>query len=303
MKKSLSLLIFVAFLLAACTLGSEGETARQTQPGSDLPAASQTSALPPDVDSDSTGSTPPTHPIQIRLVEGEAEFYNQESGETFYPRGVNYIQLVDSGAGYLENRVFEVGRYDPAAFSAEMARLANRGYNTVRLFIDTCSTGTGCITDYTTGRLNGAYLDNLVSAMAIARENGIFLLLTSNDLPTEGDYWKFSNQRANDDPQMEGYRNAHILTEDGRESAVLYWTDLMAGLTEREADFDAVLGWSLLNEQWLFGGQPPLSLNEGVIETGNGKSYDMADPYQKRAMVTENLLLYIEEVGGRHPQL
>jgi hypothetical protein len=164
--------------------------------------------------------------------------------------------------------------------------------------MDTCSSGTGCIIDHKTGRLNSAYLDNLVDAMLVAKEEGVFLLLTSNDLPTEGDYWPMSNSQADSDPLFEGYRNAHILTQPGRESAETYWTDLMSGLVERRASFDAVLGWSLLNEQWLFGDQPPLNMNEGVIETGNGESYDLSDPAQKRAMVADNLLLYIDQVGA-----
>jgi hypothetical protein len=240
----------------------------------------------------------PAHIIQVRVVDGLGEFYDVRTGETFYPRGVNYIKIVDTGEGYLENRVFDVGGYDHDRFAADMEALASRGYNTVRLFIDTCSSDYGCITDPQTGRLNSTYLENLADAMSAAKEAGIFLLLTSNDLPTKGVYWSMSNRQADSDSHFAGYRNAHILTQAGRESAVTYWTDLMTGLLEQRAQFDAVLGWSLFNEQWLFGDQPPLNMNEGILETGNGLSYDLSDPDQKRAMVAENLLLYITEVGA-----
>ena len=39
-------------------------------------------------------------------------------------------------------------------------------------------------------------------------------------------------------------------------------------------------------------------MNEGILETGNGLSYDLSDPVQKQAMVADNLLLYITEVGA-----
>ena len=130
--------------------------------------------------------------------------------------------------------------------------------------------------------------------MQIARQQGLFLLLTSNDLPGQGGYWELSNQGASS--QFEGYRNAHILTEPGVDSARRYWGDLLTGLAEHGAPFDAVLGWQLLNEQWLFEDQPPLSLDSGVVTTANGQSYDLADPAQKRRMVSENLIHYIGAV-------
>ena len=34
-----------------------------------------------------------THRIGIRLVEGEAEFYDRQTGEKFVPRGYNYVRL------------------------------------------------------------------------------------------------------------------------------------------------------------------------------------------------------------------
>ena len=94
----------------------------------------------------------PAHVIQVRVIDGVGEFYDVRTGETFHPRGVNYIKIVDTGEGYLENRVFEVGGYDHDTFAADMEALASRGYNTVRLFIDTCSSDFDCITDPQTGR-------------------------------------------------------------------------------------------------------------------------------------------------------
>src|SRR5690606_16652982 len=51
----------------------------------------------------------------------------------------------------------------------------------------------------------------------------------------------------------------------------------------------------LVNEQWMFADQPPLSLTEGLVETFAG-TYDMSDPEQKRRMVAEGLVAYITEV-------
>ena len=74
-----------------------------------------------------------------------------------------------------------------------------------------------------------------------------------------------------------------------------YWRDLLTRLVERNAAFDAVLSWQLLNEQWMFIDQPPLSLTEGMVKTTTG-SYDMADPDQKTQMVSDGLVYYIAQM-------
>ncbi|MCA9986958.1 MAG: discoidin domain-containing protein, partial [Anaerolineales bacterium] len=74
-----------------------------------------------------------------------------------------------------------------------------------------------------------------------------------------------------------------------------YWRDLLQGLQARQAALEMVFGWQLVNEQWLFQDQPPLSLSEGVVESTTGR-YDMSDPAQKQALVADGLVHYIAEV-------
>ncbi len=235
----------------------------------------------------------PEHRIAIRTVDGRAEFYDRQTGERFIPRGVNYQVRVSSQAG-LEDRVFAVGVFDRAQLQQDFALLRARGFNTVRMFIDHCSLGSACIGRQGGSGLNPAYLDNLAAAMEVANEEGLTLLLTSNDLPAQGGYWEISNRGAG--PSFAGYRNAHYLTEPGVEAAQRYWDDLLRGLRERQAPLDAVFAWSLLNEQWFFADQPPLSLESGEIITANGVSYDLGDPEQKRRMLADGVRFYIEQV-------
>jgi hypothetical protein len=70
---------------------------------------------------------------------------------------------------------------------------------------------------------------------------------------------------------------------------------LLSGLVERNAAFDAILGWQLVNEQWMFREQAPLSLTSGMVETTTG-TYDMSDPNQKTQMVSDGLVYYIAEI-------
>jgi hypothetical protein len=217
-------------------------------------------------------------------------FFNAYNGGIFVPRGVNHIEITRYG-----DCALAVGQYDSAKINAMFAQLAGYGYNTVRMFLDTCKDpvsglGSG------SGGLNTAVLDNIVDLMHSAKEHGIYLLLTSNDLPDNGGYWAI-----NDEGFVEGvfgpYRNTHYLTTAGVRSATEYWDDLMSGLEQREAPFDVLLGWQLLNEQWYFNNEPPFSLTAGTVTTANGQTYDMSDIEQKRAMANDGIIYWIEQVS------
>jgi hypothetical protein len=282
-------------VLAACNYRPASPTPgpAPSVPASPTSAVAPTTA-PSSVPTDSAW-TPPPHRIQIRTsADGRAEFYDVDSGMPFTMRGANEIDLVKVGV-YFQDRLFSTSVWDSEAFRADMRASASRGYNTARIFFDSCNSGPTCIANPNGPGLVGAYLDNMVEGMRIAKEEGIYLQLTSNDIPDHGGYGDMANREASD--TMAGYRNAHMLTASGHEAAHRYWTDLMAGLAERHAPFDAVLGWELLNEQWLFSLQPPLSLSSGMVEaTAVGRSYDMADAAQKRQMVADSVLAYIQDL-------
>jgi len=233
----------------------------------------------------------PLHHIGVRAATGQGEFYDVRTGRSFVPRGVNY-HFVPAGAGYT-NRLLAVGTYDPARTRTDFGILASFGYNTVRVFFDQCNAGPTCIGDADNVGLNPAYLDNIADLLAAAREQGIYVLLTSNDLPDQGGYAEEANAEAG--PLFAGYRNSYYLTPGAVNATRRYWRDLLTGLTERRAATEMVLGWQLLNEQWLFAGQPPLSLSSGLVTTTTG-TYDMAAAGQKARMVSEGLIFYIAQV-------
>ena len=238
---------------------------------------------------------PPAHVIGVRQGVDGAELFDRRTGDRFVIRGVNYTRRVSSEAG-LENRVFAVGVWDPVQFDADLAALAEPGYNTVRLWLDSCSRGPDCLTPEGTIGLNGAYLDNIAEGIEIAKARGMLLLLTSNDIPDGGGYGSQANSGSGG--QFAGYRNAHFLSGPGVAAATRYWHDILTGLLERGAPTDAVLAWELVNEQWVFEDQPPLSLRSGSVTTANGESYDMASETARRQMVADNVTFYIEQVAG-----
>ena len=236
-----------------------------------------------------SGAPPLEHRIGVRVVEGRGEFFDRMTEETFVVRGVNYVFL-ERSEGIWVNEPFDTLGYDPDLTRADFRRIADAGFTTVRMFFDHCGDPPGCITRPDRPGVDPAYLENVVDVMNAAAETGLFLLLTSNDIPDLGGYGEAANRQAGE--QFAGYRNAHYLTAAGHEAAAAYWSDFMGGLVDRGARLDHVLGWSLLNEQWLFGQQVPLSLFSGLVVAADGETYDMADPDQKTAMVANNLNRY-----------
>jgi hypothetical protein len=186
--------------------------------------------------------TPPAHWITVE----NGQFIDRRTGEVFVPRGVNYFNLVPLPGGWYEDRFFSPAVFDGDRIAADFATLAASGYNTVRLFLDSCGSGPDCVGG--TG-LNEAYLDVIAEVIAMAAEQDLVLLLTSNDLSDQGGYWALVDSATSED--FPGYRNSHVLTPQGHQATARYWDDLLSGLVQRRARFEAVLGWSLLNEQWL----------------------------------------------------
>ncbi len=295
-----STLLTLLLLLAAtgCSFPLPGALSPTTQPTATAAAAIQATAAPAPTAPPAPSPTPtiqiPTeHPIQIRLTSGRAEFYDTRTNESFVPRGANYFWIIPAGGG-LEDRFFEVGTFDPERVAADFDLLRRNGYNTVRIFLDSCSSGSNCAGRTNGPGLNPAYLDNIAAAMHLAQEAGIFLLLTSNDLPAQGGYWAMVDAAVNE--QFGPYRNAHYLTPAGVEAGRVYWRDLMSGLAARAAPFESVLGWSLLNEQWYFYTDPPFSLSSGLVTTANGETYDLSDPAEHRRMAVDSMVHYIEQL-------
>jgi preprotein translocase subunit Sec61beta len=288
-------------MLLACSVavpGAPTPTANTPIANTPLPTLTATpTALPPTKAPTASPQPSPTwapseHVIGVRTVDGVAEFYHRLSGDRWAPRGVNYV-FVSVAEGRYTTELLKVGVYDPARTRADFTQLAGLGYNTVRVFLDHCGQGPGCIGAPDNNGLNPSYLDNLADMLAAAHEAGVFVLFASNDLPDQGGYSEEANSAAGD--TFAGYRNAYYLTPAAVRATRRYWRDLLSGLRERRAAFDAVLGWELVNEQWMFIDQPPLSLGTGMVETTTG-FFDMSDPEQKRRMVSEGLIYYSDQV-------
>ena len=244
-----------------------------------------------------TVSPPVEHRIGVRAVNGDAEFYDRVTGEKFYPRGaalwrweqwppdVDYISVIDT--------IFntQYGRLDSAL--AQLPIMHEDGFNVVRLWFNACWGGAqGCL-DLPQGGLNRGFLENMKRFMEVAKQNGIYIILTMDALPDSRQYQSLL------DPYRNQYTdfNLEYMTLGGVEAQSNYQRDLIRGLMEVGAPMDVILAYQIKEEAYFEENQPPFNTSTGTIKPANGKTYDLADPIQRRAAMEESWLYYIEKVS------
>ena len=244
-----------------------------------------------------TGTAVPTQPpfshrIGVRLVNGAGEFYDKVSGQKFVPRGNNYIRLArqrtTSGETIQFHSTFNVGLYEPARAEAALQRMHADGYNIVRVFLNGCC-AQGSLGD-PAGGLSQAYIHNLVDFLHKAWANDLFVLVSTDGPPAVGGYTEILDTTWSED--FAG-NSASFLRTGGLRAEAKFWYDLSRALIIQGAPLDALFAYQLRNELFFESNLPPLSLPSGIVQTANGKSYDMASAEDKQRMMDEGLIYWI----------
>jgi hypothetical protein len=236
------------------------------------------------------------HRIGVHERNGFGELWDRTTGASFVPRGSNYIRLapqVDTfGRRQVYHSTFIVGEYDATRAEAALARMASSGYNVVRVFLNnTCAQG--CSANMRTGEISSAYVANVADFLRRARSHGIFVMLTAEWLPGGAAY----------DAIGAGIRrdwfddvNIVFLSPQGVQMSVLFWQELIRELIRQRAPLDAVFAYSLWNEAVVWSARPPFTLSSGRVTTANGQSYDMASTVDRKRMIDDAFVYYIDQV-------
>lgn len=284
--------LVAATLVAACAAPLPTQVPVTTQPA---PSATDqpSTAPPPSTGPTATGqpATPspavePTgsgfgqHRVGVRVVDGAGEFYDRLTGERFVPRGVNVIRLAGG-----HHSTLDPASYDRARLDATFAQMAADGYNTARIFINHAASGIGG----DGGGLSPAYMDNVADALRLADAHGMVLMFTQDWLPDSPAYGFAS------DPGIEDVNSLYLST-GGVEASARFFRDFARGLVERDAPLQALLAYELRNELYFTTSYPPFSLSAGSVRTANGVSYDMSSAVERRRMLEENLVAWVDRM-------
>ena len=256
------------------------------------PSPTQTRSAPAE-----TTRRVPEHRIGVRVVAGQPEFYDKETGRRFTPIGANFVQFGREN-DYIVDRLFVPGKYNPGFVDEQFRLMQSLGYTVMRISLDICKQD--CI-GAKGGGLRADYLDNVVDLLVRAKAHGLFVIVAANDLPLDAGY--VPKVEATCCTTFDGYINSHYLSPVGVQQWTQYWKDLVQAFIDRDAPFDAILAYQIRGELFLIPDQPPLSLNSGKVTTANGKTYDLANPTQKNAMIHENVAYWVNTVSAAIHQL
>jgi len=245
--------------------------------------------------------TPPVapsleHQIAVHDVGGYREFYDRTTGARYTPRGNNYIRLapqIDTfGRRQVYHSTFIVGEYDATRAEAALSRMQRSGYNVVRVFLNnTCAQG--CSSNMRTGEISPSYVANLVDFLRRAKKHDVLVMLTAEWLGAGAKY----------DAIAAGIRrdwfdnvNLVFLSPQGVQMSTLFWQGLIGELVRQRAPLDAIFAYSLWNEAAVTAASPPFTLASGRVTTANGQSYDMASSVERKRMIDDAFVFYIDQV-------
>ncbi|GAC1653443.1 MAG: hypothetical protein NVS4B3_16540 [Gemmatimonadaceae bacterium] len=232
--------------------------------------------------------------VGVRTVAGRGEFFDRLSRQPFVPRGSSYVRLAqlvnfDRSTTFYHS-LFNVGVYDAGRAARALAQMEALKYNVVRVFIQGQTIGS--LSERPSG-LSSAYIANLADFIRRAQSHGVTVMITGGWLPETKPYWDLLVAQYG--PTFQG-SNLLILSPGGLEAARQFWPDLMRALVQHRAPLDNVFAYELQNEYLIETNLPPYSLRAGLVTTGNGRTYDMADPAAKKKMVEENVTNYSDQV-------
>ncbi|NOY57224.1 MAG: hypothetical protein GXP34_14755 [Actinobacteria bacterium] len=285
-----------AMILAACTGRAATTTTTATVPAT-TSASQPTTTVPttttsgPSTTTTTTMAPPAEHRIQARVVDGKGEFYDTATGERFVPRGMNYNRFLTARDGSTVDLLLSTNAYDPATVDEDLAAMRSMGFNVVRVMLETCGVHiNGCITG-ADGRLNPAYMDNVVDFLRRVKAHDMFVMVSSNTLPDDG-YWINATARLANETFASA--NNEFLNPKAVPIYVDYWRSVVQALVDRAAPLDVIWGYELRQEHYFHLDYAPLSLDEGLITTANGETYDMASRDDKNRMVDEGLTYWAD---------
>lgn len=235
------------------------------------------------------------HHIGVRTIDGDGEFYHVQTGETFVPGGYNYIRLELQNTPLNEphygHATFLVGKYDRDKADKHLGKMVQDGFNVVRCFISTeCKER--CLGN-PEGGLNIAFMENVADFLELAEKHQIYVIFTLDVVPQTGGYVEMVYQ--DHGPLTDGY-NLLYLTNGGLAASKLFWQDFVRALIELEAATEFILAYELCNELFFEKNFPPFSLNSGSYKAVNGKTYDLASDADKRNMLEENMIYWVDEI-------
>ncbi len=241
--------------------------------------------------------------IAIMPAADGAAFTIKGSGQPLLIKGFNYVRLRGGDHATFEAATkAHTAYYDPQQAEAMFAALEADGFNTVRVFIigraPTINPGIAGEVEETHG-IYAPYMENVLDFLRRAQRHHSYVLLAFGDGEVPANrYYQSMLDKAHPG------RNGIYFTQAGINAKVAYVGDVLNYIKARELGLlKALLGIECQNELLVNSGEWPFTVTQGRLTMPNGKTYDMADSNQRRALMNEGLKYYHEAVVRRVKQI
>ncbi len=230
---------------------------------------------------------------RIRIVTnaGGAYFTARPDGAPLLLKGFNYVRLRQGDHATFDAATrTTAANYDPARAESMLGALQSNGFNGVRVFIigrNAVNPGISGDAEETEG-VYRPYMENVLDFLRRAERHRVYVFPTFGDgeLPRSRYYRSLlsKTQRGN---------NAVYFTPEGIAAKARYVSDFLSYLRQREPRLlRTVLGVQCQNELSVDSESWPFTVTQGRIKMPNGRSYDMAEAAQRRALMNEGLAHY-----------
>lgn len=231
-------------------------------------------------------------------------------GQTFTPRGANYIRLSSDGAdsAYWYISTFEPGLYDPAVVRNMLNQLSYDKYNVVRTFIDIGNErndGQGSIHGMGHGMsdsspVNMDYMKNVADFVKAANERKIYVIPVLYRIPQNCYYYKIvwngsSCSTAIPSANVAG-RNALYMDKGHVAAKAEYMKQFSKTLIELVGSSNGILAYASENEGYFEGNKAPFATKSGTVVGSDGITYNMATATGRQTAADNSFANYTTKV-------
>lgn len=241
--------------------------------------------------------------IAVKKSDGGAYFVYAGTNEEFTPVGGNYMGLRGGDHSTFDAATsFTEADYDPVKAEAMIRALSENYGNVIRVFlIGRTSTNPGISGDpayslddenYYFEGLYKPYMENVVHFLRVAQKYGVYVMLTLGDADVPSNDYYISLQGG-----AALARNYMYFDARGVNARKVYAQNVMRYFTELAPDcVSGIFSIELQNEFAVHTDQWPFNLTSGIVQTANGKTYDMGNADSRELCYKEGVTYYINQV-------
>lgn len=220
-----------------------------------------------------------------RVGVREGWFVEFMSGTTVTPRGVNYIRLQGPW-----HRTFAPEQYDGDRAGRMLEDLQRRGFNVVRVFLDT-QPGTGTVQTAGAAELSQPYLEHLLDFLRRAEKARVWVVICAPHLPPAERYTRMAGSARTDVAGV----NRWYLDEGVVKAKAAYMADLVTAIKDSAPQLlSTVWAFELENEAWFNDAQPPFNRREGEFRGPGDKLYRLDDGPQAQELMDDAIVAWAD---------